>query len=102
MKPHCTWARLHDQVGGRTLRIYNTHQYLTKRAQLPAVRLLLSRVQAGDPSDAMVLAGDFNAPPQALSRRVFAEAGLRETATLAGKSGGGAGQHSRAAARAPP
>jgi endonuclease/exonuclease/phosphatase family metal-dependent hydrolase len=81
-------VRLHDQVSGRTLRIYNAHQYLTTRAQLPAVRLLLSRVKAGDPSDAIVLAGDFNAPPQALSRRVFAKAGLRETAALAGKSGG--------------
>ena len=88
MKRICTWVRLHDQVSGRTLRIYNAHQYLTKRAQLPAVRLLLNRVKAGDPSDAIVLAGDFNAPPEARSRRVFAEAGLRETAGLAGKSGG--------------
>ena len=36
MKRICTWVHLHDQVSGRTLRIYNAHQYLTKRAQLPA------------------------------------------------------------------
>jgi endonuclease/exonuclease/phosphatase family metal-dependent hydrolase len=94
MKRICTWVRLHDQVSGRTLRIYNAHQYLTKRAQLPAVRLLLSRVQAGDPADAILLAGDFNASPEALSRRVFAKAGLRETAALAGKSGGATYQFS--------
>ncbi len=39
MKRICTWVRLHDQVSGRTLRIYNTHQYLTERARLPAVAI---------------------------------------------------------------
>jgi endonuclease/exonuclease/phosphatase family metal-dependent hydrolase len=49
------------------------------------VRILLSRVKAGDPSDAVLLAGDFNAPPEALSRRLFAKAGLREAAALSGR-----------------
>jgi endonuclease/exonuclease/phosphatase family metal-dependent hydrolase len=84
VKRICTWVRLRDRVSGRTLRVYNTHQYLTAGAQLPASHIILDRVQAGDPSDAVLLAGDFNAPPEAPSRRAFAEAGLRETAALAG------------------
>jgi endonuclease/exonuclease/phosphatase family metal-dependent hydrolase len=32
-----------------------------------------------------VLVGDFNAAPDAPSRQLFADVGLRETATLAGK-----------------
>jgi endonuclease/exonuclease/phosphatase family metal-dependent hydrolase len=36
----------------------------------------------------VVLAGDFNAVPEAGSRRLFAEAGLRETAALADRRGG--------------
>ncbi len=85
VKRICTWVRLRDQVSGRILRVYNTHQYLTARAQLPASHIILDRVRAGDPSDAVLLAGDFNATPQAPSRRAFADAGLRETTALAGR-----------------
>jgi endonuclease/exonuclease/phosphatase family metal-dependent hydrolase len=46
---------------------------------------VLDRIKAGVPGDAVVLVGDFNAGPDAPSRRVFAEVGLRETAALAGK-----------------
>jgi endonuclease/exonuclease/phosphatase family metal-dependent hydrolase len=88
VKRICTWVRLRDPASGRTLRVYNTHQYLTEGAQLPAARIILDHIQAGDPSDAVVLAGDFNATPEAPSRRLFAEAGLRETAGFAGKQGG--------------
>ncbi|MCI0376833.1 MAG: endonuclease/exonuclease/phosphatase family protein [Gemmataceae bacterium] len=87
VKRICTWVRLRDQVSGRTLRVYNTHQYLTAGSQLPAARITLDHIKAGDPSDAVVLAGDFNATPEAPSRRVFADAGLSETAALAGKLG---------------
>ena len=38
----------------------------------------------GDPPDAVILAGDFNAVPSSASRRVFAAAGLTESAELAG------------------
>ena len=41
VKRICTWVRLHDQVSGRTLRVYNTHQYLTEGAQLPASSIIL-------------------------------------------------------------
>lgn len=85
VKRICTWVRLRDQVSGRTLRIYNTHQYLTERARLPAAHVLLDRVQVGDRSDAVLLAGDFNATPKAPSRRLFAEAGLGESTALAGE-----------------
>jgi len=89
VKRICTWVRLRDQVSGRSLRVYNAHQYLTERMQLPASHIILERVKAGDPSDAVLLAGDFNATPEKPSRRVFAEAGLRETAALAGRGAEG-------------
>jgi endonuclease/exonuclease/phosphatase family metal-dependent hydrolase len=94
VKRICTWVRLRDQPSGRTLRVYNTHQYLTAGAQQPASAIILDHIKAGDPSDAVLLAGDFNATPDAPSRRVFARAGLRETALLAGRGAEGTYQFS--------
>jgi endonuclease/exonuclease/phosphatase family metal-dependent hydrolase len=76
----CTWVRLRDRRSGRTLRVYNTHLYLTERARLRAARLILARVAAGDPADAVLVAADFNATPDAPSRRLFAAAGLASAA----------------------
>jgi endonuclease/exonuclease/phosphatase family metal-dependent hydrolase len=84
----CTWVRLHDRAGGRVFRIYNMHLYLTEQARLPAVRRILERVGSGDPSDAILIAGDFNATPEAPSRRLFEDAGLVSAAGLAGEPAG--------------
>lgn len=89
VKRICTWVRLRDQATNRTLRVYNTHQYLTAGAQCPASCIILDRLQSGDPADAVLLAGDFNATPDAPSRQLFAQANLRETAALVGKGGEG-------------
>jgi endonuclease/exonuclease/phosphatase family metal-dependent hydrolase len=94
VKRICTQVRLKDRVSGRILRVYNTHQYLTAGAQLPASHIILDHIKTGDPSDAVLLAGDFNATPKAPSRRVFAEAGLRESAALACKGDEGTFQFS--------
>ncbi len=59
----CTWVRLRDRRLGRTFRVYNTHLYLTASMRQAAARLILSRIAAGDPTDPVLLAGDFNAPP---------------------------------------
>jgi endonuclease/exonuclease/phosphatase family metal-dependent hydrolase len=75
----CTWVRLRDRAGG-TLRVYNTHSYLTEKARRPAARRIAAHVAAGDPADAVVLCGDFNAPPGAPSRRLFAGVGLADAA----------------------
>jgi endonuclease/exonuclease/phosphatase family metal-dependent hydrolase len=85
IKRICTWVRLRDRVTGRTVRVYNTHQYLTESSRLPGSRIIRDHIKAGDPHDAVVLVGDFNTGPHAASRRVFGEIGLRETAALAGK-----------------
>jgi endonuclease/exonuclease/phosphatase family metal-dependent hydrolase len=85
LKRICTWVRVRDRETGRTLRIYNTHLYLTEGARLPAVRTLLAQLAQGDPSDAVLLTADFNATPSAASRRLFAEAGFLDTAELAGR-----------------
>lgn len=85
VKRICTWVRLRDRESGRTFRVYNTHQYLTGKSQMTAARIIRDHIQAGDPSDAAVLVGDFNAGPDAASRRLFADLPLRETAALAGK-----------------
>jgi endonuclease/exonuclease/phosphatase family metal-dependent hydrolase len=89
----CTWVRLRDRRSGRLLRVYNTHLYLTERARRSAVHLILDRIALGDPSDAVLVAGDFNAPSEAPSQRLFTEAGLVSSAKLVGKQTGSATYH---------
>src|SRR5262249_59384041 len=77
--------------GGGTLGVYNAHlpgrtaAAVRGQSRLSASRIVLEHLKTGGARDTVVLAGDFNAGPDAPSRRVFAEAGLRETAGLAGK-----------------
>jgi endonuclease/exonuclease/phosphatase family metal-dependent hydrolase len=84
----CTWVRLRDRQTGRAFRVYNTHQYLTERARLDAVAIILARIDLGDSSDGVLVAGDFNAPPDTRDRRLFEAAGLISSAQLAGLSPG--------------
>jgi endonuclease/exonuclease/phosphatase family metal-dependent hydrolase len=84
----CTWVRLRDRENGRFARIYNTHLYLTERARTRAAQLILARIDQSDPADAILLTGDFNAPPVAPDRRLFDAAGLPSTALLAGEPPG--------------
>jgi endonuclease/exonuclease/phosphatase family metal-dependent hydrolase len=67
------------------VRIYNTHLYLTEKARRRAVRVILAKMAEGDATDALLLAGDFNAPPRAACRRLFEFAGLQSTAEAAGR-----------------
>ena len=76
----CTWVRLRDCQTGLVFRVYNTHQYLTEEARVQAVRLILARIDLGDPSDAVLVTGDFNAPPEARDRRLFEAVGIVSTA----------------------
>jgi endonuclease/exonuclease/phosphatase family metal-dependent hydrolase len=85
VKRICTWVRLRDRASGRTLRVYNTHLYLTESPRLTAAHLILAQIAAGDPTDAVLLTADFNAAPAAPSRRLFNEDGLTDSAERAGK-----------------
>jgi endonuclease/exonuclease/phosphatase family metal-dependent hydrolase len=82
----CTWVRLRDQRSGRCVRVYNLHLYLTESARLRSDRLIRDWIASGDPTDAVLVAGDFNATPDASSRRLFEEWGLKPSAELAGAS----------------
>jgi endonuclease/exonuclease/phosphatase family metal-dependent hydrolase len=82
----CTWARLFEPSSGRFIRVYNTHLYLTEKARLRAARVILAKIAEGDPTDALLVTGDFNAPPGAASRVLFEKAGLLSTAKAAGGS----------------
>ncbi|WP_337176338.1 endonuclease/exonuclease/phosphatase family protein [Paludisphaera sp.] len=84
-KRTCSWARLRDRRGGRALRVYNTHWYLTEGPRLRAARIMMERVSSGDASDAVLVVGDFNATPLAPSRAPFRAAGLVSAAELAGE-----------------
>jgi len=84
VKRICTWVRLRDRVSGRTLRVYNTHLYLTEAQRLTAAQTILAHIAAGDP-DAIVLTADFNASPTVRSRQLFIEAGLADSAANAGQ-----------------
>jgi endonuclease/exonuclease/phosphatase family metal-dependent hydrolase len=88
IKRICTWVRLRDRVTGRTLRVYNTHNYLTEAPRLTAARLIAAHIAAGDPRDAVVLTADFNATASAPSRRAFEEGGLVDSAKRAGQGTG--------------
>jgi endonuclease/exonuclease/phosphatase family metal-dependent hydrolase len=85
VKRICTWVRLRDRVGGRTLRVYNTHLPLTEGPRRTAARVILDQLAAGDPADAVLLTADFNATPATPSRRRFLEAGLADSAERAGQ-----------------
>jgi endonuclease/exonuclease/phosphatase family metal-dependent hydrolase len=89
----CTWARLRDRTTGRTLRVYNTHLYLTEGARQAAARIILDRIAAGDRGDAVLLAGDFNATPASPTCRLFTGSGLANSADLAGKDAGSPTYH---------
>ena len=84
----CTWARLRDRQSGRFLRVYNTHLYLTESARLEAARIILVRIGEGDPGDAVLVTGDFNAPPKSPNRLLFEMAGLRSSDELISNSPG--------------
>jgi endonuclease/exonuclease/phosphatase family metal-dependent hydrolase len=88
VKRICTWVRLRDRVTGQTLRVYNTHLYLTEGPRRKAAELILAHIAAGDPGEAVLLAGDFNAAPTTPSRRLFAKGGLGDSAEGAGKQAG--------------
>jgi endonuclease/exonuclease/phosphatase family metal-dependent hydrolase len=81
----CTWVRLRDRASGRILRVYNTHLYLTEKARQAAVPVIRGHLAAGDPTDAIVLCGDFNAPPTSPTWRLLTDAGLTNSAEMAGK-----------------
>jgi endonuclease/exonuclease/phosphatase family metal-dependent hydrolase len=85
VKRICTWVRLHDRVSDRTIRVYNTHLYLSEPPRLAAVKLIQAHIAAGDPSDAVLLAADFNSTLGTPSRRLFGESGLIDSAERAGK-----------------
>jgi endonuclease/exonuclease/phosphatase family metal-dependent hydrolase len=93
VKRICTMVRLRDGLSRRTIRVYNTHLYLTEGRRLPAARLILDHIAAGDTADAVLLTADFNAGPSAPSRRLFIEAGLADSAERAAKPVGQATFH---------
>jgi endonuclease/exonuclease/phosphatase family metal-dependent hydrolase len=82
----CTWVRLRDRETGHSLRVYNTHQYMTEPARVEAVRIILAKIDIEDPTDAVLVAGDFNAPPETQDRRLFEAVGFISTAQRAGAS----------------
>jgi len=84
----CTWVRLRDLATGSTFRIYNTHQYMTEPARLSAIRVILARIDVGDPSEAVLVAGDFYAPPDTQDRRLFEAAGLISSGQFVGATAG--------------
>jgi endonuclease/exonuclease/phosphatase family metal-dependent hydrolase len=88
VKRICTRVRLLDQESGRVVCVYNSHFPLTEGPRREASRIILDQIAAGDSSDSVILTADFNAPPTELSRRRLTEAGLADSASLAGERPG--------------
>ena len=59
---------------------------MTEPARVEAVRHILAKIDKGDPSESVLVAGDFNAPPETQDRRLFEAVGFISTAQLAGAS----------------
>jgi endonuclease/exonuclease/phosphatase family metal-dependent hydrolase len=93
VKRICTWVRLRDLVNQRTVRIYNTHLYLTEAPRWTAAAIIVDHIAAGDAADAVVLTADFNATPSKPSRQLFRRAGLVDSAERAGLPAGQATFH---------
>jgi endonuclease/exonuclease/phosphatase family metal-dependent hydrolase len=87
IKRICTWVRLRDRETAQSIRVYNTHMYLTDAPNLTAAKIILEQIALGDPADAIVLTADFNASPTAPSRQLFlaGNTGLTNSAEIAGK-----------------
>jgi len=88
VKRICTWVRLRDRDSNRVVRLYNSHLPLTEGDRRVAAQVLLGQIAAGEPSDLVVVTADFNAPPSALSHHRLIEAGLTDSAELAGEHPG--------------
>src|SRR5262249_40133097 len=64
VKRTCTWVRLRERAGGRTLRFYNAHlpgrmaALVRGQSRLSASRIVLDHIKAGDAGDRIVLVGD--------------------------------------------
>ncbi|OAI55009.1 hypothetical protein AYO44_13730 [Planctomycetaceae bacterium SCGC AG-212-F19] len=86
VKRICTWARLADRHTGRTVLVFNTHQYLTEKARWSAAQLIRDQIAGADSADAIIFTGDFNAGPAAPSRRLLTDGLLIDSAVLSGKS----------------
>ena len=59
---------------------------MTEPARVEAVRLILAKIDKEDPSESVLVAGDFNAPPETQDRRLFEAVGFISTAQRAGAS----------------
>ncbi len=70
----CTWVELEDKESRGRFRVYNTHLQIHPYAQYRAAQLLAERLEALDVP--VILAGDFNAPPDWPPLRVLQDAGL--------------------------
>ena len=83
----CTWVRLEERRTGRRMRVYNTHFSLMERPREAAARRVLEHIAAADRTDSLVVAGDFNAPPNAPSRTLFTKSGLVSSFVAVGQTG---------------
>jgi endonuclease/exonuclease/phosphatase family metal-dependent hydrolase len=88
VKRICTWTRLRDLQTGRTVLVFNAHQYLTEKARQSAAQLLRDQLAVADPADTIILTADFNAGPTAPSRRLLTEDLLSDSTVLAGQNAG--------------
>lgn len=60
----CTWARLKEAAGGRTVHFFNTHfDHESQPSREKSAALLAERLASRQPAGPFVLTGDFNATP---------------------------------------
>jgi endonuclease/exonuclease/phosphatase family metal-dependent hydrolase len=82
----CSWTRLRDKRTGRSFYLYNIHlDHASLGNRIKAARLIARRIAEREhQEDAVLVAGDFNAPAAFRPLRIVAASGL----TLAPRDGG--------------
>ncbi len=76
----CTRARFVDRSNNRVFRIYNTHwDHQSQPSRLRSGELIAKRLGEIEPTEPLIVMGDFNIGPHDPAREHLTEAGLRDS-----------------------
>jgi endonuclease/exonuclease/phosphatase family metal-dependent hydrolase len=88
----CTWVQLESVRGKRRFWVFNAHlDHQGVQARAESVSLMMAMADRVSQSDPVLLMGDFNDSPEALSIRALSKAGWLDAHTQAEKKGGSEG-----------
>lgn len=76
----CTWARLLDRNANSVIIVMNTHwDHESQPARIESGKLIAKRIKEFDPTEPVIVMGDFNVGPEGPAREPFTKIGLRDS-----------------------